>query len=199
MSILAIIPARGGSKGIPNKNIACLAGQPLISFSIKVALDSNCFSDVLVSSDSDEILKYSKSLSDQVICVKRPEEFSTDEASTLDAVRHAIDYYVATGQSAPDTVMLLQPTSPMRKIIDLKNACRIFYESDKKSLVSVSLPIQHPTDFVFKEGNSLKYCFARNSSKELRRQDFEEAWYINGAIYISDTHFLLEKEAFYTL
>jgi len=199
MNILAVIPARGGSKGIPGKNLVTLAGRPLISFSIEKALESECFCDVIVSSDSEDILSFSKTISDDIIALERPSNLATDDASTYDVVKHALEYYQKFKNCTPDAVFLLQPTSPIRLVSELIASCELFKESTKKSLISVSPPIQHPSDFIFRNNDELKYCFARDNSVVLRRQEFVESWFINGSIYISDTEFLLNKEVFYTL
>lgn len=199
MNILAIIPARGGSKGIPMKNITMLAGRPLISFSIEKALESKCFCDVVVSSDSEAILSCARAVSEDIIALARPSNISTDHASSLDVVKHALEYYRDFKNCIPDAVFLLQPTSPIRKVSDIIAACELFRKSNKNSLISVSEPMQHPSDFIFRDNDELRYCFARDDSSVLRRQDFVESLFINGSIYISDTQFLLKNEAFYTL
>ena len=199
MNILAIIPARGGSKGIPDKNLVSLGGRPLISFSIETAVESNCFCDVIVSSDSQEILLRSRTINDSIITLERPPDLATDNASTYDVVKHALEYYKDVKNCIPDAVFLLQPTSPIRQVSEIIASCEMFKFSNKKSLISVSPPMQHPSDFIFRDSGEVKYCFARDNSLVLRRQDFVESWFINGSIYISDTEFFLNEGVFYTL
>ncbi|MDB0049842.1 acylneuraminate cytidylyltransferase family protein [Pseudomonadales bacterium] len=199
MKILAVIPARGGSKGIPNKNLVSLCGRPLIDFSIRKALDSNCFCDVLVTSDSNEILSVARSIDDRVIALQRPLDLATDEASSLDVVKHAVGSYSDLKGEIPDAIFLLQPTSPIRSLGELNEACEFFKKSSKKSLIGVSVPIQHPSDFIYQHDQGFRYCFDRKESFVVRRQDFADCWFINGSIYITETQFLFDQNMFYAL
>ena len=133
MKILAIIPARAGSKGIPNKNLVSLCGRPLIYYSIGKALDSNCFCDVLVTSDSEKILSVARSIDNRVIALKRPLDLATDDASSLDVVKHAVNSYSDHKNEIPDAIFLLQPTSPIRLLNELIEACEQFKSSSKIS------------------------------------------------------------------
>lgn len=198
MKMLAIIPARGGSKGIPRKNIALLCGKPLISYSIEAAIESGSFIDVLVTSDDDEILATAKKTSPDIIALKRPEVLSHDHASCLDVTSHAIENYIKMGKEKPDAIVLLQPTSPIRDPKQITAAIDAFHSSKAPSLVSVSAPIQHPSDFIYKEQDKWAYCFKEETLKE-GRQNFREAWFINGSIYITDTDYLLQNKCFYKL
>lgn len=199
MNILAIIPARSGSKGIPSKNLALLHGRPLITYSIESAIQSQIFCDVIVSSDSQKILSCSAKTSSQSICINRPSYLATDDATTLDVVKHALKEYLEISGITPDAICLLQPTSPLRNTQEIVDSCIQFQNSTKNSLVSVSPPLQHPSDFIYSDKGQYKYCFGRDGAEVLRRQEFVKSWFINGSIYITDTRFLLKQGLFYAL
>ena len=175
---IAIIPARGGSKGIPNKNIKIFFGKPLIYWSIKAALESKSIDKVFVSSDSIKILKLSSKFGAEI--VKRPKSISGDKATTESAMLHLLkklDY------KDIKTICLLQPTSPLRQKNDIDNAYNEFYRGKYSSLFSGS----ELEDFLIwkrtKRGQlkSINY----NYKKRGRRQDRELEYVENGSIYIS--------------
>ena len=130
--VLAIIPARGGSKGLPRKNIADLAGKPLIAWTIEASLNSKYITKTMVSSDDKEILDISVEYGAEII--KRPENLASDDATSESVVKHAIDCLEATGEVF-DIVVLLQPTSPLRNSKDIDNAIELMFSSDATSSV----------------------------------------------------------------
>lgn len=133
--ILGLIPARGGSKGIPNKNIIDLNGKPLIEYSIAAANHSQYLSNVVVSTDSAEIADIAQDLGANVPFM-RPVELSGDSSSAVEVIKHAIDYFKTTGHSF-DYIVYLQPTSPLRTKNDIDSSIDIMLRSDADSLVSV--------------------------------------------------------------
>lgn len=179
MRSLVVIPARGGSKGIPKKNIKLLNKKPLIAYAIKTALQIFSKDDICVSTDADEIaIEAEKSGID--IHFKRPEELATDTAGTQEVLLHALDFYEKKGKTY-DTLVLLQPTSPFRKPIHLKEALEL-YSSDLDMVVSVKESKSNPYYNLFEEEKGLL-----KKSKEgqyVRRQDVPEVYEYNGAIYI---------------
>lgn len=168
MKTIAVIPARGGSKGLPGKNIIEFHGKPLICWTVEAALDSRCFDAVLVSTDSQEIADIAVASGASVPWL-RPPHLSTDEATTMDAVVHALD------QSPADTVVVLQPTSPLRTAEDIRICVEMHRETGKPV---VSVTEAKPWIFV-KAGDSVKPAF----DFAARRQDAD---YVspNGAIYV---------------
>lgn len=196
MSNIAIIPARGGSKGIPNKNIATLCGRPLIEYSIKVALQSPSIDCIVVSSDSERILEVAQKISEKVFPILRPAELALDESGTEGAVMHSVDCMIKHGV-AIDYLILLQPTSPFRAVKQIEESLLLIKSSKAGSLISVSDPIQHPSDFVFKDGGVIEYVCREKSS--FRRQDFRSAKFINGSIYITQYEFLKQTGKIYSL
>jgi CMP-N-acetylneuraminic acid synthetase len=196
MSNIAIIPARGGSKGIPNKNIAPLCGRPLIEHSIEVALQSSNIDHIIVSSDSEQILSVAKKFSEKVIPILRPSALATDTSATESAVAHTIDHLTNLGISI-DYIVLLQPTSPFRKSEFINESISLIRSSQAGSLISVSQPIQHPHDFLFNDNGSIKYICRDEHS--FRRQDFKTAQFINGSIYITKHEFFVRTGKIYSI
>ena len=183
--ILALIPARGGSKGIHHKNIALLAGKPLIQYTIDAARQSKYIDYVFVSTDDAEIADVSKKFGAKVPFL-RPEELASDTAKTIDAVLHAIETLRKAGETF-DNLVLLQPTSPLRTAEDIDGAVETFYQNNRRSVVSVSEVIDHPilirTIEQTPEGERLKPLLEGSST--VRRQDMPPYYRVNGSIYIN--------------
>jgi CMP-N-acetylneuraminic acid synthetase len=189
---IAIIPARGGSKGIQKKNIRFLAGRPLIHYTILAAKESKYIHYIIVSTDDDEIANVS--VSDGVIVLKRPEEISSDDSPTMDAILHTLEQ-CEFQDIHPEIVVLLQPTSPLRTSSDIDAALELFMHSECDSVISV-VEAPHPPhwDMVI-EGLYLKPVFNAQSLK-MRRQDLPKAYSPNGAIYIASVATLKKNHSF---
>jgi len=193
--ILAIIPARGGSKGIPRKNIIDLNGKPLIAWTIKASLDSNFISKTVVSSDDDEILKISQKYGASVI--RRPKSLASDEASSESVMLHTIDSLSVNNEEF-DIVILLQPTSPLRTSKDIDDAYEAMISMDATSLISVSEVdnkflksfIRKPSGYLESVCNK-KYAF-------MRRQALPAVYLSNGAIYIILISEFLKSKSLFT-
>ena len=185
MTTIALIPARGGSKGIPRKNIKLFNSKPLIYWSIKAALNSRFIDRVIVSTEDKEIAEIASSYSAEVPFM-RPANFSRDDSSGIDPVIHALEELPNV-----NNVLLMQPTSPLRKKQDLKNALKIFIKEKADSLVSVSKSLEHPSDSIFLNKNFVKY-FLKNSSN--LRQSYKKSFFINGSIYIFNRALLKSKK-----
>ena len=140
MKILAIIPARGGSKGVPRKNIKLLAGKPLLEYTSAVTLKSSLLSKVVISTDDDEIISVAKKLGLE-IPFKRPKDLATDSSSSLSVILHALEHFESKNIYF-DAVCLLQVTSPFRTVTFLDQAIQQFIDKDTDSLVSV-LEVPH--------------------------------------------------------
>ena len=194
MKFLGIIPARGGSKGIPQKNLVEVAGHPLIYYTIQAAKDSKLLSDFIVTSDSQEILDYSSSQKTNFLR-KRPDHHATDTASTVDVVLDTLGYIKNIIGEYPENFFLLQPTSPVRngKLID--ESITFFENQNINSLVGASLMTEHPYECVREnEGN---WSFLEKPNGASRRQDYlENFYYINGSIYICNTLWFLKRKLF---
>jgi len=195
MRNIAIIPARSGSKGLKDKNIKCLAGKPLVAYSIKAAIDSNVFDRVMVSTDSERYAEIAREYGAEVPFL-RSEKTSSDTASSWDAVAEVIENYEAIGEFF-DTFMLLQPTSPLRTAADIQNAYRTMEEKDANSVISLCevdhSPMQCNTlpDSMSLEG------FIKAESKGKRRQDMPTFYRFNGAIYLSKIGFFNKNHDIY--
>ena len=195
MEIVALIPARGGSKSIPKKNIKHLRGMPLISYSIRAAKKSKYINKIVVSTEDKEIAKISRKYGAEII--ERPEEFAKDESSTIDAILHTLEVFKAENYN-PDISILLQPTSPLRNAEDIGSAIELFLNSDCESVVSVC-EVGHSPYWCFEiENGYLKSLFG-DEYLRMRRQELEKVYIPNGAIYISTPENLRKYKGFYGL
>lgn len=189
MKNIAIITARSGSKGLPDKNIRLLAGIPLIAYSIKSALDSGMFDTVMVSTDSEEYARISREYGAEVPFL-RSEETSTDTAGSWEVVREVLKNYKEMGKQF-DKICLLQPTSPLRSAEDIRNAFT-FMEETKATNVLGATELGVPMSLIFRLAESQKTtdaisCEPSNTSQfYARRQNEAKVYRINGALYIVD-------------
>ncbi len=188
--ILAIIPARGGSKGIPRKNVKAICGKPMITYTIEAAKGCKYIDKVIVSTDDEEIADISMRAG-AIVPFNRPEELATDDAKTIDVVLHAVEFYEQKGDHY-DIIVVLQPTSPLRTAEDIKRSIEYFMRKGEKSLVSVSEVSEHPVLMrQFGEKNRLVNLLDENST--IKRQDMKRYYRVNGAIYINSVNDLNEN------
>lgn len=194
--ILAIIPARGGSKGLPGKNIKPLCGKPLIGWTIEQAQSSKYIDEIFVSTDSNEIAAVAEDFGIKVPFL-RPIELATDTSPSSAFVLHTIDYYRNKGQEF-DYILLLEPTSPLRDITDINMAIEQLLNHDTaKSIVGVSkVEATHPAFLVdiSKEGLLKPYL---EEIKTLRRQELSDLYFFEGSLYLSDIEFYIKEQTFY--
>ncbi len=183
--VLAIIPARAGSKGIKNKNLADLNGKPLIEYTINSALNSSFIDTVLVSTDGENIAEFAKSIGASVPFV-RPEKISGDKAKTVDAVFHAVEFLKSQNEIY-DSVVLLQATSPFRTTKEIDEAIELYYK-ENKSVVAISKVKENPLLIRRMQNNILSPLL--NTRSDVRRQDFADFYFVNGSIYINDFYTL---------
>lgn len=192
--MLAVIPARGGSKGVPGKNMKELAGKPLIAYTIEAAINSNIFKKVIVSTDSRKIAMIAKEYGAEIPFM-RPIEISGDTASSDDVVIHALDFYKQQGIEF-DSVCKLQPTSPLRKAEHIKQAYHMFCEKNADFVVSVCECEHSPMwSGVLGENMSLNN-FIKDDVKRLCRQELPVFYRLNGAIYMGKTRAFYENRNF---
>ncbi len=193
--ILAIIPARGGSKGIPRKNIRLLSGKPLIVYTIEAALKSKYLDRIVVSTDDDKIGQISKSAGAEFI--KRPQNLAEDNSPTYPLIEHVADYLEKNEKYKPDIIVLLQPTSPLRTTKDIDQSIELFLSNNCGSVISV-VDVGSSVYISLKMGK--KYLQPLFSQKFLDiglRQVFPEAYVTNGAIFISSLKNLYLYKSFY--
>lgn len=190
-SVLAIIPARGGSKGVPRKNVKLLDGKELIGYSIDAALGARHINRVIVSTEDLEIAAVAKRLGAEVPFM-RPDELANDKAPTLPVLQSVVTELEKKGERF-DVVCLLQPTSPFRTSEDIDAAIQTFFNNDTDSLVSV-LPVPHEYNphWVFKPDDYGRLKIATGESEIVsRRQDLPEAYHRDGSIYLTRREVLM--------
>jgi N-acylneuraminate cytidylyltransferase len=177
--VLAIIPARGGSKGLPRKNIVELAGKPLIAWTIEAAKRSKYIDRFILSSDDLEIIEVAKTWGCEVPFI-RPAALAGDDAPGIGPVLHAIQEL-----SGYDLVVLLQPTSPLRTSEDIDAAIELCVSKNAPACVSVTECKQHPYLVFSRTANGCLLPFLEVGEKRNRRQDFPGAFILNGAVYVA--------------
>lgn len=189
--ILAVIPARGGSKSVPRKNIRELAGKPLIAWTIEEAKKSKYITSIIVSSEDSEIIKVAKQYDCDVPFV-RPLELACDDTPGISPVLHAI-------KQCPgyDYVLLLQPTSPLRTVDDIDGCIEYILQKKAKFCVSVTEPDKSPYWMYTLEDGSMRPLI-KQEQVATRRQDLPVAYALNGAIYIAEIEALLHEQSFLT-
>lgn len=189
-TFLAIIPARGGSKRLPRKNLLDLCGKPLIAYSIEAALKSKYISKVIVSSDDEEILNIAKEYKADFI--KRPDELASDTATTFDALKHTLE-----NVEKYDYVVLLQPTSPLRTEKHIDEAIELLKEKNADAIISVCEVEHSPLWSNTLDENLDMSNFLRDEVLNKRSQDLPKYYRLNGAIYICKTDKLLQNKGFF--
>ena len=185
MRVLGIIPARGGSKGIPRKNIKSLNGKPLLAYTIENALGAKRLDRLILSTEDDEIAELARSLGVDVP-FKRPSELSNDEAPTFPVVLHAVKQMESVADSF-DAVCLLQPTNPLRQAEDIDECIALFESTDADSVISVlRVPHQYNPKWVYlpKENGDLVLSTGETSPVS-RRQDLPPAFCRDGSVYVT--------------
>jgi N-acylneuraminate cytidylyltransferase len=187
--ILVVIPARGGSKGVPGKNIKLLNGKPLLQYTIEAAREVFNDKQIVVSTDSQEI-KEEVEKSGLKVPFLRPNELSTDTAGTYEVLLHAIEFFNRNGNN-PEILVLLQPTSPFRKAVHIKEALG-FYSIEIDMVVSVKESKANPY-YTLREENEDGYLVKSKQGNFTRRQDCPKVWELNGAIYIINVASLKKK------
>ena len=192
--MLAVIPARGGSKGVPGKNIKELAGKPLIAYTIEAALTSAVFEKVIVSTDSRKIAEIAVRYGAEVPFL-RPKEISGDMTSSDDVILHALEYFGKSGVEF-DEVCKLQPTSPFREASHIKEAYSLFQERKADFLVSVC-KCEHSPLWSGVIGEDLRLDnFISNEVKRACRQKLPIYYRLNGAIYMGKTESFIKNRNF---
>ena len=196
-TFLGIITARGGSKGLPGKNIKELCGKPLIAWSIEAGLKSNYLDEVMVTTDSKDIANIAKQYGASVPFL-RPDVLASDTATSFDAIKHTIEFYKNEMKKEFDYIVLLEPTSPLREARDIDIAIEQLFNSNADSIVGIcKTEDQNPAFLVFKNEKDFISGYENHDMKVLRRQDIKDVYFFEGTIYISKTDVLLNKKTFY--
>ncbi|WP_457745044.1 acylneuraminate cytidylyltransferase family protein [Sulfurimonas sp.] len=189
--ILAIIPARGGSKRLPRKNVLDLHGKPLIAWSIEAALRSRYISKTVVTSDDEEILDIAKRYKADTI--ERPDELASDSATTFEAIKHAIE----TSDESYKYIILLQATSPLRDEKHIDEAIELLNVKNADAIVSVCEMEHSPLWSNTLDDDLSMKGFLKEEVLNKRSQDLEKYYRLNGAIYIANVKKFLENGSFF--
>lgn len=194
--MLAIIPARGGSKGLPGKNTKELCGKPLIAYTIEEALKSDKIDRVIVSTDSGDIANIAIQYGADVPFL-RPDELSGDHAKAIDNYLYTIERISAEENRAINEFIVLQPTSPLRKVEHIDAAIKCFYQNNANSVVSVKKAEHPPAWYKIIDQNGIldDYIYEKN---DLNRQEYPQTYLPNGAIFIFKYDVLKQKKTYYT-
>jgi N-acylneuraminate cytidylyltransferase len=187
--VLAVIPARGGSKGVPRKNIKLLNGKPLIHFTIEAAQGLFKNEQILVSTDDKQIKEVAEQKGISVPFL-RPSDLATDQSGTYEVLLHAVNYVESIGWN-PKIILLLQPTSPFRTKEHINEALKL-YNSELDMVVSVKETKSNPY-YVLREEDEKGFLVKSKKSNATRRQDVPKVWELNGAIYIINIESLKQK------
>ncbi len=198
MKVLGVITARGGSKGLPGKNLKPLAGKPLIAYTVAAARDSGAFDRVILSTDAADIAAAGRALGCDVPFT-RPAELARDDTPHLPVLRHALSWLDERQQYRPDAVMILQPTSPFRQPRHIRESIALLDRSGADSVVSVSEVPAHYNPMralrVDEQGIASLFVSGQPVRRRInRRQDMPPAWTMNGAIYLFRTPLLCAAE-----
>ena len=189
MSLLALIPARGGSKGIPRKNIRELCGKPLIAWSIEAAQKASSVDQIVVSTDDEEIADIARSYGAEVPFL-RPAELARDDTPGIAVVHHALKQFPAVKQ-----ILLLQPTSPLRSAEDIDGIVNMFRKQQNPSAISICESPKHP-NWMLSCGEDGKLSPFMDAPIATRRQDLPKVYVVNGALYLAKTEWLRQACSF---
>jgi CMP-N,N'-diacetyllegionaminic acid synthase len=188
---LGVIPARGGSKSIPRKNAKVIAGKPLLAWTVESALRSKTLNQVIVSTDDEEIAGIGRKWGARVPFI-RPFELAQDDTPTLPVIQHAVSWLESTEGYIPEIVLLLQPTSPLRRTEHIDQAVELLLQTGADSVVSVCLSEQSPYWMKRLEGDRV-FPFLNKAPEYTRRQDLPRVYRLNGALYATRYDVLMRQ------
>ncbi|AVR43823.1 acylneuraminate cytidylyltransferase [Christiangramia fulva] len=191
MKVLGLIPARGGSKGIPGKNIKELKGKPLIAYSIASAKKAELLSRLVLSSDDASIIEIAKAHGLEVP-FKRPQELSQDDTPSIEVIQHALKFFLEKGEKF-DAVCLLQPTTPFRRNGLIDEAIQKLEQGEFDSVISVrEIPENYNPHWAFEEKDGKLKIATGESTPIPRRQELPKAYHRDGAVYVTRSKIILE-------
>jgi CMP-N-acetylneuraminic acid synthetase len=190
-TFLAIIPARGGSKRLPNKNVLPLAGKPMLVWTIESAIQSKYLDEIVLSTDSDDIIKVAGNY--KIKTIKRPIELASDTAKTVDVVKHVIENI----DKKYDFIVLLQPTSPLRTSTHIDEAIEQLIKLNADAIISVTEADHSPLWCNILPENLSMENFISEDIKDKRSQELPKFYRLNGAIYICKIEKLIEENTFF--
>jgi CMP-N-acetylneuraminic acid synthetase len=194
--VVALVTARGGSKGIPHKNVRLVAGKPLIAWTLDAASRSQAIDRVIVSTDSPEIANVAIRFGAEVPFL-RPPELALDHSSHLDVALHALEWLENHSLEPVDYLVTLQPTSPLRVESDMDGAVKLAQQSDADAVIGVCEAEAHPYLMHQRASNGVLTPFITTDRRYLRRQDLPTAYRINGAVYVHQAWRLLANRVWF--
>jgi len=193
LRILGIIPARGGSKGVPGKNTKLLNNIPLINYTLEAAIQSKLLTKIIVSSEDENILKYASKYSKIEIPFIRPSELSDDKAPTFGVIKHALNFFDSKGELF-DAVCILQTTTPFRNYNDIDRSIKIFIEKEADTLISVrKVPDEYNPHWCFEEKNGFLEISTGDKYIIPNRQSLPDTYFRDGSIYIISRQNLISR------
>lgn len=198
INMLAIIPARGGSKGIPGKNLVNLAGKPLIAYTLNAAKMARSISKIVVSTDDIEIAEVSKKYGGEVPFM-RPPELASDDSPAIDTYLYTIERLKNEFHQMHEEFLVLQPTSPLRTVEDIENAIHIFRDKKADSLISVT-KADHPPFWARRidENGVLRYYLQNTGIDNKNRQNYPVTYLPNGSVFIFRYSLLVKHKSYYS-
>lgn len=197
MRIVGLVPARGGSKGVPRKNIKPLAGRPLLAYTAEAALAAKRLARVVLSTDDEEIAAVGRTCGLEVPFL-RPAELAEDSTPTLPVVQHALRWLIETGDSF-DAVCLLQPTNPLRRAADIDSCIELLIQQHADTVFTMlSVPAEHNPHWVYFKTEDGTLRLATGEATPIpRRQLLPPAFHREGSVYVTRTHIVLEQNSLY--
>ncbi|MEJ8476097.1 acylneuraminate cytidylyltransferase family protein [Roseibium algae] len=196
MNCVAIIPARGGSKGVPGKNLKPLAGRPLIGWSIEEALKVDGISEVIVSTDDPEIAEISQSFGASVPFL-RPDELAGDSVHAFHVILHYVEWVRQSGHKIPDAIAMLLPTAPLRRHWHITKALDLFWQAPESPVISVYKSLTPLISLRWIDDGALKPVVSA-PDLNLQRQNLKPVYGVNGSIYIAKPSVLEIEGTFHT-
>ena len=196
--LIAVIPARIGSKGLPRKNILNLCGIPLIHHTIKSALNSKLIKRIIISTDSKEIIEKCKSFKKVEIPFLRPKELSTDNSSAIDVYLHLVEWFKNKHKLNIKEMCVLLPTAPIRSSFDIDNAIKLFFEKKADSVLSVQKAKPLEWHLNYDDKAQIKTALKIDLKKAIsNRQNLQKTVVLNGSIYVLNTEFLKKNKTYF--
>ena len=189
MKILGIIPARGGSKELPKKNLLKIGGKTLVELSIESAFQSKLLTRTILSSDDDEIISIGKNLNCEVP-FKRPKKLAQDKSSTFSVLNHTVNWLKKNEGWKPDILVLLQPTTPFRRGHHIDGVLKLLNDSKSDAVITIRKPSYPPHWMLRKDDSQKIFSLIKNGNKFLRRQDTPEIYQPAGMVYAFNTDLL---------
>jgi CMP-N,N'-diacetyllegionaminic acid synthase len=197
MNVLGLIPARGGSKGVPNKNIRLLAGRPLLAYTAAAAQASQCLTRIILSTDDEQIARVGRDCGLDAPFL-RPAELARDETPMLPVVQHAVRWLEARGERF-DAVCLLQPTNPLRRAADIDRCIYLLELSEADAVVTtLAVPAEFNPHWVYLAGEDGWLRLSTGEAAPIsRRQDLPRAFHREGSVYVTRRDVLMEQHSLY--